>query len=118
MVGHPKTENFHVLFTKVTFSDSQKVEIRQVFIGVFVVFIIVKEFCFADIKIYSIDEYTPGKALNLGVSKTSRENLLILSAHSQITKMVKAEEIDNLLFHQCVLLRVILEYFVFLIPDF
>ena len=60
---------------------------------------IVKEFCFTDIKIYSIDEYTPGKALNLGVSKTSRENLLILSAHSQITKMVKAEEIDNLLFH-------------------
>lgn len=39
-----------------------------------------------NIKVFSIDSYTPGKALNLGVSKCSFETVLILSAHSQITK--------------------------------
>jgi glycosyltransferase involved in cell wall biosynthesis len=58
---------------------------------------IVKEFCFTDIKVYNIDDYTPGKSLNFGAQKASNENLLILSAHSQITKMIGTEEIDNLL---------------------
>ena len=33
------------------------------------------------------DPYTPGKSLNYGVSKASYDNVLILSAHSQITDM-------------------------------
>ncbi len=49
---------------------------------------IVKEFCFSDIKTYNIDDYTPGKSLNLGVSKATNKNILILSAHSQIINMV------------------------------
>ena len=40
-----------------------------------------------NIKTYSIDDYTPGKALNLGVNKCSNDTILILSAHSQITKL-------------------------------
>jgi rhamnosyltransferase len=40
-----------------------------------------------DIKKYSIDKnYTPGKALNFGVQKSTKETVLVLSAHSQITK--------------------------------
>ena len=41
---------------------------------------------YADIKIYNIDSYTPGKSLNFGVSKCSNDYVLILSAHSQITE--------------------------------
>jgi glycosyltransferase involved in cell wall biosynthesis len=58
---------------------------------------IVKEFCFSDIKTYNIDDYTPGKSLNLGVSKATNKNILILSAHSQIINMVDYEQVENLL---------------------
>jgi len=37
------------------------------------------------IRVKYIKEYTPGKALNLGVKYASRDYILILSAHSQIT---------------------------------
>ena len=40
-----------------------------------------------NIKTYLIEEYTPGKALNFGVTKCSFDIVLILSAHSQITKL-------------------------------
>tara|TARA_R110002020_G_scaffold191209_4_gene391017 strand:- start:3007 stop:3672 length:666 start_codon:yes stop_codon:yes gene_type:complete len=40
-----------------------------------------------NIKVIKIDDYSPGKALNLAVSHCKHENVLILSAHSQITKM-------------------------------
>ena len=40
-----------------------------------------------DIKTYTIEEYTPGKALNFGVTKCSYDTILILSAHSQIIKL-------------------------------
>jgi len=39
---------------------------------------------YADIKVYNIDSYTPGKSLNFGVSKCSNDYVLILSAHAQI----------------------------------
>ena len=35
---------------------------------------------FTEIKIISIDDYSPGKALNLGVQHSSHEYILILSA--------------------------------------
>ena len=41
---------------------------------------------YADIKIYNINSYTPGKSLNFGVSKCSNDYVLVLSAHSQITE--------------------------------
>ena len=41
-----------------------------------------------NIKIFKLeDPYTPGKSLNYGVSKASYDNVLILSAHSQIISM-------------------------------
>ena len=57
---------------------------------------IVKEFCFSDIKILSIEDYTPGKALNYGSREAKYDNVLILSAHSKIIKM-DYEIIDSLL---------------------
>lgn len=40
-----------------------------------------------DIKIVEIKDYTPGKSINLGVSKSESENILVLSGHSQITSL-------------------------------
>lgn len=40
-----------------------------------------------DIKIESIDRYTPGRSINLGVNKASKNYILILSAHCQITSV-------------------------------
>jgi len=41
----------------------------------------------ANIKIVKINDYTPGKSINLGVQNSSRDIILVLSAHSQITKV-------------------------------
>ena len=40
-----------------------------------------------DINIHTIDHYTPGKSINLGVKNSTRDTILILSAHSQILKL-------------------------------
>lgn len=40
-----------------------------------------------NIKIFTIDDYTPGKSLNFGVQTATNETLLFLSAHCQITKL-------------------------------
>lgn len=40
-----------------------------------------------DIKIITIDGYTPGKAINLGAEIAKYDTILVLSAHSQIVKM-------------------------------
>ena len=58
---------------------------------------IVNEFCFSNIKTFQIKCYTPGKALNYGVSKVSNDIILILSAHSEIQKMIPLEEIKDCL---------------------
>ena len=39
------------------------------------------------IKIINIDDYTPGKSINLGVKHAVNERILVLSAHSQITNL-------------------------------
>jgi len=39
------------------------------------------------IKIIPIDDYTPGKSINLGVKYATKDIILVLSAHSQITKV-------------------------------
>ena len=36
------------------------------------------------IKIHNINDYTPGKSINLGVKKASNNTILVLSAHSQL----------------------------------
>lgn len=40
-----------------------------------------------NITIHNISNYSPGRSINQGVKKCSYETILILSAHSQITKM-------------------------------
>jgi rhamnosyltransferase len=37
-----------------------------------------------DIHVHKINNYTPGKSINLGVKKSTRKTILVLSAHSQI----------------------------------
>lgn len=41
---------------------------------------------YADIKIFNMNDYTPGKSLNLGISKSKNDNIMILSAHCVIKK--------------------------------
>ena len=40
-----------------------------------------------NIKIININDYTPGKSINLGVKHAVNERILVLSAHSQITTL-------------------------------
>ena len=40
-----------------------------------------------DISVVSIDNYTPGRSLNKAVGLCNNDTILVLSAHSQVTKM-------------------------------
>ncbi len=42
---------------------------------------------YLNIKVYNIDNYTPGKALNLGVKKSSSSYIMIISSHCRITRL-------------------------------
>lgn len=42
---------------------------------------------YTDVKIIDIDNYSPGSALNLGVSNSSNENILVISSHCVLTKL-------------------------------
>ena len=42
---------------------------------------------YTDIKIYKIENYTPGKSLNLGVKKAKKKFILIISAHCSLKKL-------------------------------
>lgn len=57
---------------------------------------------YTNIKILKIDDYTPGKALNLGVKKCSNENLLIISAHCELTKFNLKKQTENLNKYKCI----------------
>ena len=48
---------------------------------------IVKSFNFADIQICDIHNYTPGKSINLGVKKSTNDNILVMSAHSELLQI-------------------------------
>jgi len=39
---------------------------------------------YTDIKIFNINEYTPGKALNLGIKNSNNKYIMIISAHCKI----------------------------------
>ena len=41
---------------------------------------------YTDIKINNIENYTPGKSLNLGVKKAKKKFILIISAHCSLKK--------------------------------
>ena len=40
-----------------------------------------------NIKVVTINDYTPGKSINLGVKHATNERILVLSAHAQITTL-------------------------------
>ena len=55
---------------------------------------------YTTIKTFEIPKYSPGSALNLGVAKSSNENILIISAHCVINsidkeKLLKTSKIIN-----------------------
>ena len=51
---------------------------------------------YAEIKIFNIDDYTPGKSLNYGVLKSKNKNIMIISAHCVIDKIDVDATIKNL----------------------
>lgn len=51
---------------------------------------------YAEIKIFNIDDYTPGKSLNYGVLKSKNKNIMIISAHCVIDKIDIDATIKNL----------------------
>lgn len=52
---------------------------------------------YADVVIKSITDYTPGKALNIGVKSCSFDNILILSAHCVIKRLRMDIQFESLL---------------------
>jgi len=57
---------------------------------------------YGEIKVLNIDEYTPGKALNMAIKTSTRKYILILSAHSVITKLDGNYLLDKLREFDCV----------------
>ena len=51
---------------------------------------------YADIDILELNEYSPGRAINLAVKKVKTESLLLLSSHCEITKY-SHELVNNIL---------------------
>lgn len=51
---------------------------------------------YADISLLNIDEYTPGRSLNLGISKAKYEYIMIMSAHCVLKRFNQKELIKNL----------------------
>ena len=57
---------------------------------------------YTDIKIYKIDDYTPGKALNIGVKKAKNPYVIIISAHCVLKKIKLTKHLKDLKKHVCV----------------
>tara|TARA_Y100000593_G_scaffold11444_1_gene20511 strand:- start:53090 stop:53734 length:645 start_codon:yes stop_codon:yes gene_type:complete len=56
---------------------------------------IVNEFCFSNIKIMQIDNYSPGRSLNMAVRAASNDTILVLSAHSVITRPINLDRVKS-----------------------
>ncbi len=56
---------------------------------------------YTKIKTFEITEYSPGSALNLGVTNSSNENLLIMSAHCVINSINKEKLLKNFKNYKC-----------------
>lgn len=55
-----------------------------------------------NIKIYNIDKYTPGKALNIGVKESSNPYILIISAHCVLKKFKLKKHLSDLKKYVCI----------------
>lgn len=51
---------------------------------------------YAKIKILSLDKYTPGKALNMGIKNAKGKYIVIISAHCELTKINLKKSIKDL----------------------
>ena len=49
---------------------------------------------YTDIKIIDIEDYTPGKSINLGVNNSSRDYILILSAHC-VLRQIDLKQLEH-----------------------
>lgn len=56
---------------------------------------------YTTIKTFEIPKYSPGSALNLGVAKSSNENILIISAHCVINSIDKEKLLKNFKNYKC-----------------
>lgn len=63
------------------------------------------------IKIKNIKNYSPGKALNLGVKNSTNNYILIISAHCVLTKINLKKNINNLKKYSCIFGNQIPVYF-------
>jgi rhamnosyltransferase len=57
---------------------------------------------YSKIKIVNIDNYSPGRALNLGVKNASKKYILILSAHCILKKFNEIDILKNLEKNACI----------------
>ncbi len=57
---------------------------------------------YTDIEIYNIDDYTPGRALNLGVKYAKSEVIMIISSHCVINKINIKDHIKKLQDFVCI----------------
>ena len=51
---------------------------------------------YADIKIYDIIDYTPGKSLNLGVKYSTRKYCFVISSHCVLNKLDMQSHVESL----------------------
>ena len=51
---------------------------------------------YTNIKIFSINDYSPGKALNFGVKKSTKKNIMIMSAHCILKNINYEKHIKDL----------------------
>ena len=51
---------------------------------------------YTNIKIVNLDDYSPGKALNLGVQSASKQHIMVLSAHCMLKKINLNKHIEDL----------------------
>ena len=56
---------------------------------------------YTDIKIYSVSQYSPGLAINLGVNNSSNEKILVISAHCVINELNHKNLINNFDNYNC-----------------
>ncbi len=61
-----------------------------------------KEKNYTKIKILKIDDYTPGKSLNLGVKECSNQNIMIISAHCELTNFDIKKHLTDLKKYSCI----------------
>ena len=57
---------------------------------------------FTKIKILQMDNYTPGKALNLGIKNSSFDRIMIISAHCVLKKINLSKHYDDLNNYPCI----------------